>query len=254
MNNYQTSKLPYLVIVGASGLIGTKLYKHLLSNYNLVLFYNEHKIDTLTEDLNIEHKTIKVDITDYIQVKNVFEELSEKKVLIENMIFCAASVTNRKNIIEKETNEWNKTIDVNINGLFYCIREFLKQVNFKTMSRILIISSSSAFGGMPYLVDYAAAKAAQVGITKSIAMEYGDKNFLINIIASGLIAENKRDIDIDNPIVKERILNSPLKRLTNINDLISVIDYLLKVENNALTGQVITLDSGNDLRYRYLLD
>ncbi|OGI07978.1 MAG: hypothetical protein A2Y40_06600 [Candidatus Margulisbacteria bacterium GWF2_35_9] len=253
MNNYQLSK-PYLIIVGASGFLGTKLSTHLMKNYQLVLFYNNHKINELLEEPSHNHEIIKVDITDYEQVKKVFCELNEKRIFINNMVFCASSKINRRNIIEKDNRDWNNTIDVNIKGLFYCTKEFLKQVDFEEMSRIIILSSSSAFGGMPYLSDYAAAKAAQIGMAKSLAMEYGDKNVLINVIAPGLISENERDIDINDPVIKERISKSPLKRLTNLNDIINIINYFLGLETNSLTGQVITLDSGNDLRYRYLLD
>lgn len=246
----------YTLIVGGTGLVGSNIARDLAAKgINLILLYKENKNEA--EALySFIHSTCKVkciiyscDISNEKEVVSFFECVEEKQIYIENVIFAATSSMRRVNIEESNAEEWFTTINTGVFGLYLCIREMMKKANPEVTNRVIIISSTSAFGGMPYLTDYAAAKSAQIGFAKSLALEGASKHILVNVIAPGLIEEGT-----DAVLHNERIERSPLRRLTKIADVLNMVEFLLSVNSDSLTGQTFVLDAGNDTRYRYLLE
>lgn len=246
----------YTLIVGGTGLIGNNIAKNLAAKgRNLILLYKEKEClaQSICESINSTHKVecliYRCDISNENEVVSFFDYIEKKQIYIENVIFAATGPMKRVNIEESNAEEWLTTVNIGIFGLYLCIREIMKKANPELINRVLIISSTSAFGGMPYLTDYAATKSAQIGFAKSLALECATKNVLVNVIAPGLIEEGT-----EASLHHERIGMSPLRRLTKVADVLNIVDFLLSVNSDSLTGQTFILDAGNDARYRYLLD
>ncbi len=83
--------------------------------------------------------------------------------------------------------EWQRVVNVNLNGVFHCCQAVLPEMVEAGWGRIVNISSSSTHSGVPYMAHYVAAKSAVNGLTKSLALEYGPSGVTVNAIPPGFI-------------------------------------------------------------------
>jgi 3-oxoacyl-[acyl-carrier protein] reductase len=246
---------PFTMIVGATGFLGLKIADHLSQkNHNLILicYTNLNKARELSEklrnEMHIDCYVFNCNIKNEADVNTLFQKLSALNLYVRELIFTAVNPIVRASIEKSIPTQWQDTIMTGIIGLYLCTRAVFTQFQPCEINRVIVISSTSAFGGMPNLTDYASVKSAQIGFAKSLALEGSCKNVRVNVIAPGLIL-NKNEKD-----QQPRIDSSPIKRLTTPEDVINVIDFLLSITSDAITGQVFVLDAGNDIRYRYLLE
>ena len=83
--------------------------------------------------------------------------------------------------------DWQRVIDVNLNGVFHCVQAVLPDMIEAGWGRIVNISSSSTHSGQPFMSAYVAAKSAVNGLTKSLALEYGPSGITVNAVPPGFI-------------------------------------------------------------------
>ena len=245
----------YTMIVGATGFLGSQIACHLSErkhNLILVCLTNIQKAEELSaafiKESQIDCYAFQCDIRIEAKVKELFDNILKKNIYIDQMVFVAVNPIVRIPIEQSNPEQWQSTVMTGIFGLYLCSCAVFRQFQSEYVNRIIVISSTSAFGGMPLLSDYAAVKSAQIGFAKSLALEGADKNVRVNVIAPGLVQRDEAKTDI------ERIRVSPIRRLTKVEDIFHVLDFLSSIESEAITGQVIVLDAGNDVRYRYLLE
>lgn len=245
----------FTMIVGATGFLGSQIAFHLSQkkhNLILVCHSNIKKAEDMAAQLieadRIECYAFSCNIQSENEINSLFQKLSMMKLYVRELIFAAVNPIVKAPVEKSVPLQWQNTVKTGIIGLYLCTRAVLSQFQPCDINRVIVISSTSAFGGMPGLTDYAAVKSAQIGFTKSLALEGKDKNVRANVIAPGLIQRNNEGIQ------KERINSSPIKRLTAPEDVLAVLDFLLSIKSDAITGQVFVLDAGNDVRYRFLLE
>ena len=99
----------------------------------------------------------------------------------------AAGLERFKRFTDLSFEDWQRVIDVNLNGVFHCVQAVLPDMIEAGWGRIVNISSSSAHSGQPYMSPYVAAKSAVNGLTKSLALEYGPSGITVNAVPPGFI-------------------------------------------------------------------
>jgi 3-oxoacyl-[acyl-carrier protein] reductase len=159
-------------------------------------------------------------------------------ILINN-----AGITKDSLILRMKEEDFDNVINTNLKGTFNCIKHvtpiMLKQKNGK----IINISSVIGIVGNAGQVNYAAAKAGIIGLTKAAAKELATRGITVNAVAPGFIQSDMTDILSDK--VKEGILNTiPLKRLGTTEDVANITAFLASPEADYVTGQVINVDGG----------
>jgi NAD(P)-dependent dehydrogenase (short-subunit alcohol dehydrogenase family) len=126
------------------------------------------------------------DVTDRAQVEGALlairAQLGPVTILVN-----AAGLDGFKRFTDITFEEWQKVVDVNLNGVFHCIQAVLPDMVDAGWGRIVNISSSSTHSGTPYMSHYVAAKSAVNGLTKSLALEYGPAGITVNAVPPGLI-------------------------------------------------------------------
>lgn len=181
-------------------------------------------------------------IKDAKVVKEMFSTiLSEYKkidILVNN-----AGITRDNLIIKMSEEEWDEVIDVNLKGMFLCLQQastvMLKQRN----GSIINISSISGITGNPGQINYSAAKAGVIGMTKTLAKEIGKRGIRVNAIAPGYINTDMTAVLKDD--LKEQISNLvPLKRLGECKDIAEMVAFIASDKASYITGQVIQIDGG----------
>ena len=137
---------------------------------------------------------------------------------------------------------WRRMLGVHVDGTFFCCREALKIMNPQMAGAIVNMSSVMGTFGRPGNVAYSTAKAAILGLTRSLAHEVAPRNIRVNAIAPGWV-----DTDMTAPLgpLRQHIAaNTPLRRLGEPDDIAWAAVYLASEEAKFVTGQVISPNGG----------
>ncbi len=236
------------IITGASGGLGCAIAKKLNeNNYNLILNYykNKSSLDELVKTFkNKETKNIIVqgDISVYSDAENLIKESYEQFNKID-LLVNNAGITKDKLLTMMSEDDFQKVINVNLNGTFNCIRHISKKMIRQKEGKIINISSVIGLTGNIGQSNYAASKAGVIGLTKSVAKELARKNITCNVITPGFIETEMTDVLDEKQIsnIKNQI---PLKRLGSPEDVANLIIFLSSDNANYITGQVISVDGG----------
>lgn len=145
---------------------------------------------------------------------------------------------------------WNRMLAVNLTGTFNCCQAVLPGMLEAGWGRIVNISSSSTHGGQPYMAHYVSAKSGVIGLTKSLALEFGPKGITVNTIPPGFIdtpmlraAESKGRL---GGSVDDVIARTPVRRAGRPEDIAATCSFLVRDEAGYITGQVIGVNGGRN--------
>ena len=145
---------------------------------------------------------------------------------------------------------WDPVIDVNLTGAFHCCQAVLPDMVEAGWGRIVNISSSSAQGGQPLMTPYVASKAGLIGLTKSLALEFGPKGITVNTIPPGFIdTPMLRASDAKGLLGKGvdfHASQTPVRRVGRPEDIAAMCAFLVREEAGYITGQVLGVNGGRN--------
>ena len=169
-------------------------------------------------------------------IKKVLEKSNKIDVLVNN-----AGITKDGLLMRMKTDDWQKVLDLNLNGVFYCIRAVSRQMLKQKKGRIINITSVVGLMGNPGQANYSAAKAGVVGLTQSAAKEFASRGITVNAVAPGFIST-----DMTKDLNSESILSAiPLGRFGNPEDVAGAVRFLAADPSASyITGQTIQVDGG----------
>ena len=144
--------------------------------------------------------------------------------------------------------EWLKTININLSGLFYTVKAFYEDF-LTNKGSIVYISSGSALSGTGGGVSYPASKAGGEGLMRGLAKELGPKGVNVNIIAPRLIDSGKMmRVNYPTQASLDAVLEKiPVRRLGTIEDVANLTLFLANKDNSYIQGQTILLDGGRTI-------
>ena len=154
-----------------------------------------------------------------------------------------AAITRDNLFLRMKDEQWDQVIAVNLTAPFKLSRAALRQMLKKQWGRIISITSVVGITGNPGQANYAAAKAALVGMTKSVAAEVAARNITVNCVAPGFIASAMTDVL--KPEQKTAILSRiPAGRMGDAQDVAAAVVYLASDESSYVTGNTIHVNGG----------
>jgi NAD(P)-dependent dehydrogenase (short-subunit alcohol dehydrogenase family) len=140
--------------------------------------------------------------------------------------------------------DFEKTLSVNLTGTFMVCREAIPHL-LKGSGSIVNVSSTTALAGIPYSVAYAASKAGVLALTKSLAVEYGEKGLQVNCVnPGGIKTEMSKMPSIENPDLNLLLRQSPLGKFSEPESVAGLISYLVSEEAKHINGESIRIDGG----------
>lgn len=161
------------------------------------------------------------DVTDRSQVDAALSEIRSRLGPV-TVLVNAAGLDGFKRFDNITFEDWQRVIDVNLNGVFHTIQAVLPDMVEAGWGRIVNISSSSAHSGQPYMAHYVAAKSAVNGLTKSLALEYGPSGITVNAVPPGFIdTPMLRSAEAQGFLgdVEQNIAKTPVRRMGKPEDI-----------------------------------
>lgn len=171
-------------------------------------------------------------------VEGVHDERGRLDILVNN-----AGITRDGLILRMSDEDFDDVINVNLRAAFVSCRAAARPMMRGRFGRMLNVGSVSGITGNAGQVNYAASKAALIGMTKSIAKELGPKGVTANVIAPGFIATDMTD-KLGDALLKELTPRIPLRRVGAPEEIASAASWLASDEAGYVTGQVIVVDGG----------
>ncbi|EUA30341.1 short chain dehydrogenase family protein [Mycobacterium xenopi 4042] len=153
-----------------------------------------------------------------------------------------------KRFVHITFDEWQRIIDVNLNGVFHTIQAVLPDMLEAGWGRIVNISSSSTHSGVPYMSHYVAAKSAVNGLTKSLALEYGpaaSRSTRCRPVSSTPDAAQGRGAGPSRRH-REKHRRDPVRRIGKPEDIAAACAFLVSEEAGYITGQILGVNGGRN--------
>ena len=236
------------IVTGASRGIGKAIAKKLASlGANIVLNYRSNEEEALKVqkellDMGVEVLLYKCDTSDSKAVEQMIKKAKEKFKTIDIMV-NNAGINRDSLILRMKDEDFDSVIDVNLKGVFNCLRAVTPVMVRQRSGKIVNLSSVVGIMGNAGQVNYAASKAGVIGMTKSLAKEIGSRGITVNAVAPGFISTDMTGFLTEE--FKEDIRKKlPLKRLGKPEDVANVVAFLVSEEASYITGQVINVDGG----------
>lgn len=236
------------IVTGAAKGIGKAIAVELAKNgANIVLNYRSSedmaiKLEEELISLGVEVLRVKGDISKVADVENLVNSAKERFGKIDIMV-NNAGITKDTLILRMKEEDFDSVIDVNLKGVFNCLKAITPIMVKQRQGKIINLSSVVGLVGNAGQVNYAASKAGVIGMTKSLAKEVGSRGITVNAVAPGFIATDMTDV-LGEKFKDEAKNGIPLKRLGEPEDVAKVVSFLASEGANYITGQVINVDGG----------
>ena len=171
-------------------------------------------------------------------IEEIHKEFGHIDILVNN-----AGIIDDGLMLRMSDEAWERVINTNLNGTFYCTRAVLRSMVQQRWGRIINIGSVVGLRGNIGQVNYTASKAAINGFTYALAKEVATRNITVNTITPGYIHTDTVDVLTDKQ--KETIMTwIPMAHFGEVEDIAHMVAFLSSSKAKYVTGQVISIDGG----------
>ena len=233
-----------LITGGSRGIGAASVRAFAGAGYRVAFSYHSHEAAAraLEEELGGRTRAFRADVADPAQVRRLFEECRSAFGPAEILI-CSAGIAQQKLFTDLTDQDWQRMLDVDLSGAFYCCRQALPDMIRARWGRILLVSSMWGQTGGSCEVHYSAAKAGLIGLGKALAKEEGPSGVTVNILAPGVV-----DTDMMagfSPEDKQALAEeTPVGRLGSPEEMARTLLFLAGEESSYITGQVLGQNGG----------
>ena len=234
------------LITGGSRGIGAAISKRLAKDgFHILLNFksNNKKAEDVKKQIEIDNGSCSLLPFDVADFKSCEKALSPYNISDNPIAVLVNNAGIRKDnlLAWMEPDEWNSVLRTNLDSSYNVTKNIITgMITARKGGVIVNITSTSGEAGMAGQVNYAAAKAGQIGVTKTLALELGKRNIRVNAVSPGFI---ETDLTKDLPI-DEIKKNIPLKRVGSVEDVSSLVSFLCSDEASYITGQVVSVNGG----------
>jgi len=233
------------LVTGGSGALGAAICKALAADGNHVLIH-ANSSPTRAESLAAEiaesggsAEAVTFDVTDADATAEALDRILESgpvQILVNN-----AGIHDDAVMPAMRREQWDRVIDVSLNGFFNVTQPLLMPMIGTRWGRIVTVSSVAAIVGNRGQTNYAAAKAGLHGATKSLALELAPRGITVNAVAPGIIVSPMADAAFDADMVKRMV---PMKRAGRPEEVADLVAFLASDRAAYISGQIVSINGG----------
>ena len=237
------------LITGASKRVGKSIAIFLAKKgYNIAIHFNESRKDSLQLEkeimaLGVQAKCFKLNLEKVNNIKAWFINVNKYFGVI-NLLINNASTFNYDSLKTSTLKSFDSHMNVNLKAPFFLSKIFVESLKNKN-GNIINIIDQRVLNITPYFTTYTLSKCALYTLTKSLALSLAP-NIRVNAIGPGPTLKSKRQTEKE---FKDQILRTPLKKQVSLSEVNKSVNFLL--ENESITGQLILLDSGQNLGWAH---
>lgn len=173
-------------------------------------------------------------------VDKVIDDFDDMHAVINN-----AGINQNALAFSMTDTQWHDVINTNLSGTFYVMRAFLPVFLANQKGRFVAISSI-AKDGISGQANYSASKAGVVGLSNTIGKEYGSKGITSNVIVPGIFATNMTEQTLSKDLQQFWMQHCPIKRIGRLEELSSLVMFLISDQASFINSQVISVTGGLD--------
>jgi 3-oxoacyl-[acyl-carrier protein] reductase len=212
----------------------------------IVNYYNSKKeadsVVNVIKKLGSEAIAIKCDVSDEKQVKQMFDEVIKRFDRLDILVNNTGIVFDVP-FFKRTMEQWRRTLEVNLTGVYICSKYAAQSMLKRGGGHIINISSTNGINTYnPNSVDYSAAKAGVINLTKTMAIELAP-NILVNCVAPGWI-ETEMNENLPKNYIEKETEKIYLRRFGKPEEIAKVVLFLASDDSSYLTGSVIVVDGG----------
>ena len=236
------------LVTGASKGIGRGIALRLAEmGVNVAVNYNTSaeaasQVEAEVREAGVESLTVRADVSDLQQVKAMVDRVQKEwghvDILVNN-----AGIIDDQLLVRMSDDSWERVIDTNLNGTFYCTRAAVRTMLRRRWGRIINIGSVVGLRGNPGQANYTASKAGIIGFSKALAKEVATRNITVNTVAPGYLETETTAVLTDEQ--KAYWLSViPQGHFGEVDDIAHLVAFLASDKAKYITGQAISVDGG----------
>ena len=184
-----------------------------------------------------------VDVTDADAVQRAAADTAGALGRIDILIACAGITGPNASVWDYPLAEWDRVIDVNLNGVFYCNRAVVPHMLRNDYGRIVNIASIAGKEGNPNAAAYSASKAGVIGLTKSLGKELANTNVRVNCVTPAAV-RTPLFAQMTQEHIDFMLSKIPLGRFGEIDEIAALVAWLASEECSFSTGGVFDISGG----------
>lgn len=188
-------------------------------------------------------KSLAVDVAAADAVAKACAALIEEHKTIDILV-NNAGITRDGLLLRMSEEDWSSVLQTNLTSCYYWIKGLVHPMVRQRWGRIVNISSVSGIIGLPGQMNYSAAKAGMIGMTKAAAKEFASRSITVNAVAPGFIRTDMTASLSEGEHAKEIVSRIPLRRFGEAADIANMVTFLASEEAGYVTGQVFAVDGG----------
>ncbi len=236
-----------VLIIGASSDIGLDLIKNINEECLILAHYNSSDEKLLEVSKKIDNKIIMLQANLLLEddILSMINNIEENYGIPNKIIHLAASRVENIRFKDVSWNDFEKDISVSLKSSVLILNRFLPKLAKEKRGKVILMLSSYVLGVPPKaLAHYTTIKYAMLGLLKSLASEYSDKNIQINAISPSMV-ETKFLDNINEKFVELSAYNHPLKRNARVEDITPIIKMLISNDSDYMNGINIPITGGS---------
>ena len=238
------------LVTGASRGIGAEIAKLLAQHGAKVIVSSREResCERVVDAIRAGHgsaEAMSLHIGDLPQIEAAFAEIAAKHGRLDVLVNNAATNPFYGHILDTDVAAFQKTVDVNIRGYFYCCLRAGQMMRARGRGSIINVASVNAVTPAPKQGIYSIAKSAVVGLTKAFARECGPLGIRVNALLPGLTQTKFAAALVENDEAREHFIGrTPLGRVAQAHELAGAALYLASDVSSYVTGAEFVVDGG----------
>jgi len=186
-----------------------------------------------------------MDVRDRTSIDSVITDTRSEFGSLDSLINCAGVIIRNESEVLSEA-DWETVIDTDLSGVFKCSQAAFADLETAKGATIVNVGSIAGSVGIAGRAGYTAAKAGLEGLTRTLGLEWADRDIRVNAVAPGwtrteMVAGGIKDGRLSEAALTSRI---PQKRLAEPSEIAKVVLFLMSSDSSYITGQTITVDGG----------